>query len=55
MLKYTQQTVLFDERFIDYGCNKVQYVDYLRFLGYSYYLPTSVFATDIVHQPLVLI
>lgn len=51
MVKYTNKTILFDERFVNYGCNKVQFVDHLRFLGYSFYIPSTVFVTDIVHQP----
>lgn len=54
LVKYTNQTALFDERFIDYGCNKVQYIDHLRFLGYQYYIVTSAFVTDIIHHPFLL-
>lgn len=50
MLRYTESTVLFDERFINYGCNKVQYVDHLRLLGYSFFIPSEVFSTDLVHR-----
>ena len=50
MLRYTENTVLFDERFINYGCNKVQYIDHLRLLGYSFFVPSEVFSTDLVHR-----
>ena len=50
MLRYTEDTVLFDERFINYGCNKVQYVDHLRLQGYSFFIPSEVFSTDLVHR-----
>lgn len=33
LLKYDSNTLFFDERFINYGCNKVQYVDHIRHLG----------------------
>ena len=52
MLKHSESTLLYDERFINYGCNKVQYTDHLRFQGYSFYLPSDGFATDVVHQEL---
>lgn len=55
MVKYTNETVLFDERFVNYGCNKVQYVDHIRFLGYSFYIPSTVFVTDIVHPPYIIV
>ena len=35
MLRYLPSTPLFDERFVDYGCNKVQYIDNLRNQGIS--------------------
>lgn len=33
ILKYSNQTLFYDERFINYGCNKVQLIDHLRHLG----------------------
>lgn len=33
MLRYLPSTPYFDERFVDYGCNKVQFIDYLRNTG----------------------
>lgn len=33
IMRYTPSTLLFDERFVDYGCNKVQYIDHLRHMG----------------------
>lgn len=50
MLRYNEDTLLFDERFINYGCNKVQYVDHLRYQGYSFYIPSDVFSVDLVHR-----
>lgn len=35
MMRYLPSTPLFDERFVDYGCNKVQYIDRLRNMGRS--------------------
>ena len=53
VLKYSPEMDLFDERFINYGCNKVQYVDLLRLKGFDFYLLTQTFAMDIVHHEYV--
>ena len=60
MLRYLPSTPLFDERFVDYGCNKVQFIDNLRnqgrngessfFVGYRFYIMTQSFAMDIAHH-----
>lgn len=50
MLKFDNSTLLFDERFIDYGCNKVQYIDHLRYMGYRFYIVSDAFATDVLHH-----
>ena len=55
VLKYRPEMPLFDGRFIDYGCNKVQFVDLLRLMGYEYYVMTQAFAMDIVHHEYVFI
>ena len=39
----------FDERFVDYGKNKVQFVSHLRMLGYKYYVLSQSFAIDVPH------
>ena len=49
MVPYSNTTILFDERFINYGCNKVQYVDYLRHLGFQFYILGDEFAMDVLH------
>ena len=49
MVSFSNDTILFDERFINYGCNKVQYVDYLRHLGYQFYILGDEFAMDVLH------
>ena len=33
LIKYDEDTMFFDERFVNYGCNKVQYVDLIRHRG----------------------
>ena len=50
LMKYSPDMLLFDERFVNYGCNKVQYVDHLRMRGYEFYLLTRSFAMDLVHH-----
>ena len=39
----------FDERFVDYGKNKVQFVSHLRMLGFKYYVLSQSFAVDGPH------
>ena len=51
MLKYTPNTPLFDERFYDYGYNKVQLFEHLRAAGYTFYIMNNVFSVDILHHP----
>lgn len=50
MQRYTADTIFFDERFVDYGCNKVQYIDHLRNRGKTFYIVTQSFAMDVAHQ-----
>lgn len=40
---------MFDERFVNYGYNKVQYVEHLRSAGYSFYILNHAFAMDVPH------
>lgn len=42
---------LFDDRFINYGYNKVQWVETLRWLGFQFALVTQSFAVDMPHPP----
>lgn len=50
MVKYSKDMLLFDERFVNYGCNKVQWINLLRLSGYEFYVLTKAFAFDIVHR-----
>lgn len=60
LLRYSPQTIFYNEQFINYGCNKVQLIDQLRhlgerwsevsLLGYRFYILTNTFAMDIVHE-----
>ncbi|KAK8806284.1 hypothetical protein WA171_007368 [Blastocystis sp. BT1] len=51
MVRRSETLPLFDERFINYGFNKVQWIEYLRYLGYEYYILSRSFAFDIPHAP----
>ena len=50
MNRYTKSTVLFDERFVDYGCNKIQFIEHLRHRGNKFFILTRSFAMDITHE-----
>ena len=39
----------FDERFINYGYNKVQWVTNLRYIGFRFYVLGTDFAIDVAH------
>ena len=49
MVKYGPETPLFDERFVNYGYNKVQLIEHLRAAGYRFYILNHVFAMDLPH------
>ena len=50
LLKYTNTTPLFDERFYNYGYNKVQLFEHLRAAGFQWYIVNNAFAVDIAHH-----
>jgi glycosyltransferase-like protein LARGE len=52
MVKRTEILPLFDERFINYGLNKVQWIETLRYLGFEYYVLSQSYAVDIPHGQL---
>ena len=49
LLRYDETTPLFDERFVNYGYNKVQLFEHLRAAGYTFYIWNSIFAMDLPH------
>lgn len=49
LLRYSPGTPLFDERFVNYGYNKVQLFEHLRAAGYRFYIMTNAFAMDLPH------
>ena len=50
MVKYSKDMFLFDERFINYGFNKVQWIENLRYMGYEFYVLSHAYAVDIPHS-----
>ena len=50
MVRRTEQLPLFDERFINYGLNKVQWIENLRYLGFEFSVLSQAFAVDIPHS-----
>ena len=49
MVRRTEILPLFDERFINYGFNKVQWIENLRYLGFEFSVLSQAFAIDIPH------
>ena len=49
LLRYHPDTPLFDERFKNYGYNKVQLFEHLRAMSYRFYIWNNIFAMDIPH------
>lgn len=49
MVKKTDSLPRFDERFVNYGYNKVQWLEHLRYVGFDYEILTNGFAVDIPH------
>lgn len=53
MVRKSPMMPLFDERFVNYGYNKVQWLEHLRFVGYDFQILTKGFAVDIPHRKYV--
>lgn len=41
---------LFDETFVNYGFNKVQWIEHLRHRGFEFFTSTQAFLVDIPHK-----
>ena len=50
MVRKCDSMPMFDERFVNYGYNKVQWLEHLRYVGYDYEILTNGFAVDIPHK-----
>lgn len=44
---------LFDEEFVDYGYNKIQWISLLRYSGYRFTVLSNSWAFHMRHSPLV--
>lgn len=51
LVKRNDSVTYFNERFINYGFNKISYVETLRLEGYHFYLAGRMFAFDLPHAP----
>lgn len=50
MVRKCDSMPMFDERFVNYGYNKVQWLEHLRYVGYDFEILTNGFAVDIPHK-----
>lgn len=50
MVKRSEYLPRFDERFINYGFNKVQWIEHLRYLGYEFSVLAQSYAMDMPHS-----
>lgn len=60
MVKKDVTEIRFNPSFVNYGCNKVQFIEHLRatskfkvnilYIDHSFYLLNNAFATDISHH-----
>ena len=49
MVRKWDKLPLFDERFVNYGYNKVEFVENLRQAGFSFFILNHAFAMDFPH------
>ena len=50
MVKRWKGLPLFDSRFINYGYNKNQWIEHLRYLGFEFYVLSQSYAVDMPHS-----
>ena len=50
VLKKTPELPLFDPRFVNYGFNKIQWIEELRYKGYLFGVLSDAFAIDVPHE-----
>ncbi|KNB44283.1 hypothetical protein JH06_3462 [Blastocystis sp. subtype 4] len=50
MLRSSSSLQLFDETFVNYGFNKVQWIETLRYSGYEFYVLNDGFLMDMPHK-----
>ena len=52
MVKRSNHLPLFDERFVNYGKNKISWIEHLRYDGYAFAVLGGAYAIDIPHPKL---
>lgn len=50
VLRKTNATPRFDERFMDYGYNKMQHMRHLLYEGYRFFILSNCYAVDMPHR-----
>lgn len=50
MLRRSSSIPLFDETFVNYGFNKVQWIEHLRYRGFEFFTSMQAFLVDIPHK-----
>ena len=55
MIKKTSKMPLFDERFINFGFNKIEWIETLRYTGYKFAVLINGFGMDVPHPQYVLL
>ena len=55
MVKRSNHLPLFDERFVNYGKNKISWIEHLRYDGYAFAVLGGAYAIDIPHPMYVLL
>lgn len=55
IVRKTERTPRFDERFTNYAFNKVQWLEHLRYTGYAFWVISDAYGFDIPHPPLILV
>ena len=50
MVRRFEKLPFFDERFINYGHNKIQWIEHLRYSGFEFNVLSHSYAVDIPHQ-----
>ena len=50
MVRRTETLPMLNENFINYGFNKVEWIENLRYLGYEFYILSQSFAIDVPHE-----
>ena len=49
ILRKSAKLPAFDERFVNYGKDKISWIEHLRYTGYKFAVLKSAFAIDVPH------